>query len=127
MFVGCPPKAKQNQWEGERGWKNWREDDCVDYLWYATKFNIGDHFDHVIANDHIHGSEEDQDDCVDARRPDGQLDGVRGGVADRREEEAIAHSNKAWKKFLNSQIFAENNFGGNPDIVTLQKGDDPGE
>ena len=41
----------------------------------------------IISN----GAEEDQG----AKRPDGQLDGVRGGVADCREEEAIAHSNKA--------------------------------
>ena len=45
----------------------------------------------IISN----GAEEDQGDYVDARRPDGQLDGVRGSVADGREEEAIAHSNKA--------------------------------
>ena len=43
----------------------------------------------------LNGAEGDQGDYVDARRPDGQLDGVRGSVADGREEEAIAHSNKA--------------------------------
>ena len=54
------------------------------------------HSDHAIAsNDHINGAKLEQDDCVDARRPDGQLDGVRGSVADGREEETIAHSNKA--------------------------------
>ena len=45
----------------------------------------------IISN----GAEEDQGGYVDPRRPDGQLDGVRGSVADGREEEAIAHSNKA--------------------------------
>ena len=45
----------------------------------------------IISN----GAEEDQGGYVDPRRPDGQLDGVRSSVADGREEEAIAHSNKA--------------------------------
>ena len=91
-FVECLPKAKQSRWGGVQGWKNWRENDIA-----SREEND---VDGIVADDHIDDAEDDQNDSVDGGRPYGKLDGVRGSVADCREEEAIAHSNEPWKYIL---------------------------
>ena len=49
---------------------------------------------------HNNDAEADADADADEIEPDGQLDGICGSVADCREKETIAHSNKAWKSFV---------------------------